>query len=127
MSGRSKLNYMINITEFKSYDTKSLSRLVMQRHKRDFSYFVSLGLVLDYLTKGGCGRENILCTGGMILSNGHMMIYSGLTILLYLRRITVMQFLLLNLVVMKLHMVCFFAFSRIMVTYNFIMCVRSEM
>ena len=54
MSGGSELNDMINITYFKSFDTLSLSRLVMQRCKTDFPYFVSMGLVLGLSQKRVC-------------------------------------------------------------------------
>ena len=57
MSDGSKLNYMINIVYFKSFDTLSLSRLVMQRRKIDFPYFVIMGLVLGLCQdRGVCKR-----------------------------------------------------------------------
>ena len=57
MSDGSKANYMINITYFKSFDTMSLSRLVMRRCKRDFPYFVSLGLVLGLCQDRGVWKR----------------------------------------------------------------------
>ena len=57
MSGGSKLNYTINITYFKSFATMSLSRLVMHRRKRDFLYFVNMGLVLGLCHETGAWKR----------------------------------------------------------------------